>query len=310
MAPAAPGAPVAHRWTRTDLLLLAALTVCWGINWPIMKVGVTGFPPIFFRALNYGIGLPLLYLVVRAMRVPLAIPREHWPGIVLLAVTNMIVWNMVAVLSLQALSSGRAAILGYTMPIFSALVGAAFFGERLGSRHLLGVAACVGGVALLLWHEFARLAGQPWAAFGMLASAATWAYGTQKLRRTVMPVPTLAIVFWMTAVTGAVLVVVTTVFETARWQMPNGAQMVAIAYNAVFIIALAQPIWLVLARRLPLLASTMSVMLIPVLGVASGAWWLGETLHWQDHAAVALLLVAIGSVMWPARRSVEESPPP
>jgi threonine/homoserine efflux transporter RhtA len=45
----------------------------------------------------------------------------------------------------------------------------------------------------------------------------------------------------------------------------------------------------------------MSVMLIPVLGTVSGAWWLGESLHWQDGAAIVLVLIAIASVMWPTR---------
>jgi drug/metabolite transporter (DMT)-like permease len=45
----------------------------------------------------------------------------------------------------------------------------------------------------------------------------------------------------------------------------------------------------------------MSVMLIPVLGTVAGAWWLGESLHWQDGAAIVLVLLAIASVMWPTR---------
>ncbi len=44
-------------------------------------------------------------------------------------------------------------------------------------------------------------------------------------------------------------------------------------------------------------------MMIPVLGTVSGAWWLGETLHWQDGAALILMGVALASVLWPARKS-------
>jgi drug/metabolite transporter (DMT)-like permease len=61
--------------------------------------------------------------------------------------------------------------------------------------------------------------------------------------------------------------------------------------------------WLSLARDLPPIASTLSVMFIPVLGVFSGVWWLGEVLHWQDWAAVLLVMVAIASVLWPSRAS-------
>jgi len=93
----------------------------------------------------------------------------------------------------------------------------------------------------------------------------------------------------------------TFVFERDRWQLPTAPTAMAIVYNAVLIFGLAQPIWLILARNLPPIASSMSVMLIPVLGTVSGAWWLGEALHWQDGAAIALVLVAIASVMWPTR---------
>jgi drug/metabolite transporter (DMT)-like permease len=68
------------------------------------------------------------------------------------------------------------------------------------------------------------------------------------------------------------------------------------------VFAFAQVAWLMLARDLPPVASTLSVMFIPVLGVFSGAWWLGEVLHGQDWAAVALVLAAIASVLWSPRQ--------
>ena len=129
----------------------------------------------------------------------------------------MIVWHVLAILAVQALSSGRAAILGYTMPIFSALWGVAVFGERLRPRHVAGIAAAALGVALLLWHEFATIAGKPLAALGMLVAAAVWALGTQQMRRTTIDAPTLAIVFWMTLATTLVMTVATVLFERDRW---------------------------------------------------------------------------------------------
>ena len=43
-------------------------------------------------------------------------------------------------------------------------------------------------------------------------------------------------------------------------------------------------------------------MMIPGLGTIGGALWVGERLHWQDGAAIVLVLVAIASVMWPVRQ--------
>jgi drug/metabolite transporter (DMT)-like permease len=291
----------AAQFSARQLALLVGLTLVWGLNWPIMKFGVTHFAPLSFRSLSMWLGLPVLYVAVRMMKVPLRIDRAHWGELASLTFTNMIVWHVLAILSVQALSSGRAAILGYTMPVFSALWGVALFGQRLSMRQLAGVAAAAIGVALLLWHELGQMAGKPWAALGMLASAAVWALGTQQLRRTRLPVPTLAIVFWMTVITTLVMTVLATVFEHERWQLPSAPVWAAIVFNAVMIFGFAQPAWLYLARALPPVASTLSVMMIPVLGTLSGAWWLGEKLHWQDFAAIVLMLAAIASVLWPSR---------
>ena len=297
-----------HSFDRRQIGLLVFITIVWGFNWPVLKTGVTGYPPWTFRTLSMLLGLPVLYAMTRSLNVPLRVPRHEWRELAGLTVTNMIVWHVVAIVAIQALSSGRAAILGYTMPIFSALVGAALFGQRLKGRQWLGVAAAAVGVALLLWHELGQMAGRPWAALGMLLAAAVWALGTQQMRRTLLASPTLALGWWMTIITTAVMGLLALVFERSAWAVPSSAVWFAVVYNAVLIFGIAQPLWLVLARELPPVASTLSVMLIPVLGTLSGAWLLNEQLHWQDGAAVVLMLAAIGSVLWPSRDArAEES---
>ncbi len=296
-------------FTRRQFGLLLILTLIWGLNWPIMKLGISGwpdapapYPPLTFRALSILLALPVLALARRAMRVPLGVPRAHWAELLRLTTSNMLVWHLVMIVALQSLSSGRAAILGYTMPVFSALWGAAVFGDRLRPRQWAGVAACALGVLLLLAHEFGRLAGAPWAALAIVFSACVWAYGTHRLRRSTMPLATLTVAFWMTALTGVAVALAAWVFERGLWQWPSATVQAAIAFNAFAVFAVAQMIWIVLARSLPPLASTISVMMIPVLGVFSGAWALGERLHWQDFVAVALLVSAIAAVLLPQRR--------
>lgn len=300
--------PVAPAFDRRQILLLLFITLAWGFNWPVLKTGVTGYPPWTFRTLSMCLGLPCLYLMTRLLKVPLRVARGEWRELAALTVTNMLVWHVVAIVAIQALSSGRAAILGYTMPVFSALCGAALFGQRLALRQWLGVAAAAVGVALLLWHELAQMAGRPWAAIGMLLAAAVWALGTQQLRRTRMAAATLAIGWWMTILTTVVMGLLAIVFERGAWVAPSRAVWFAVIYNAVLIFGLAQPLWLVLARGLPPVASTLSVMFIPVLGTLSGAWLLNEQLHWQDAAAIVLMMVAIASVLWPGRTIAQPGP--
>ena len=288
-----------HKLSSRQWLVLGLLTLVWGINWPIMKAGVTGFPPLTFRMLCLWLGTPVLGLALLAMRVPFRIGRKHWRELLVLAVFNMFIWHGLIIIAVQSLSSGRAAILGYTMPMFSAVLGALVFGERLASRAWAGVGAATLGVVLLLWHEVTHLSGKPEGVLLALVAASTWALGTQLLRRTRMPVPTLAISFWMTALTAVVISALALIFERDRWVEPSPTTWASIGFNAVLVFGFAHAAWFYLARSLPPVASTLSVMLIPVVGVFSGALWLGEVLHWQDWAAVVLMVLSIAAVLWP-----------
>lgn len=286
--------------------VLALLTLFWGLNWPIMKLALSEMPPLTFRAWCLLLGLPCLALGLKVLKVPFAVPRRDWGRVLRLTVGNMLVWHVLLILSLPHLSSGRAAILGYTMPVFSALWGRLLFDERLTPRQALGVGAAGLAVLLLLWHELTRLAGAPLAAGAVLVAACVWGLGTQQLRRATLSVPTLTISFWMTAITTAVLCALAWSLERhlpqAR-QWPGSAAAWAVAYNAVLVFGYCHAAWFFLARTLSPVASSTSVMLIPVLGIVSGALWLGEQLHWQDGAAIVLILLAIAAVLLPARKS-------
>jgi drug/metabolite transporter (DMT)-like permease len=287
--------------TPRQLWTLLALTLVWGLNWPIMKLGVSGFPAWSFRALSMWIALPVMAALVFWRGLSFRIPRAQWPELLQLAVFNMLVWHTLAMLAIASLSSGRAAILGYTMPVFSALLGAWWFGQRLAPRAWGGVAAATVGVCLLLWHELTQFSGQPVAVLMMLFSALCWAWGTQRMRSTAITAPILTLTFWMTLITAVWLSLLAVTTETPQWHAPSPAVWASVLYNAVGVIAFAQVVWLGMARDLPPVASTLSVMFIPVIGVFSGALWLGEVLYWQDWTAVALIALAIATVLWPAR---------
>jgi drug/metabolite transporter (DMT)-like permease len=121
------------------------------------------------------------------------------------------------------------------------------------------------------------------------------------MRRTPLTAPNLAISFWMTLITMLWMTVWATLSEAPQWHAPSPAVWAAIVYNALGVFAFAQVVWLGMARELPPIASTLSVMFIPVLGVFSGALWLGEVLYWQDWTAAALIALAIATVLWPVR---------
>ena len=288
-----------HALTTRQWVVLALLTLGWGFNWPVMKIGVTGFPPLTYRMICLFIGTPLLGLVLLALKVPFKVPRQYWKELLVLAVFNMFFWHFLIILAVNLLSSGRAAILGYTMPIFSAVIGALVFKTQLSKRNWGGISAAAIGVIFLLWHELDNFSGKPFGVLLALGAASSWALGTQLLRRTTIPLPTLTLSFWMTVTTAVVMTVLATVLESDRWEAPTSTHWASIIYNAILVFVFAHSAWFYLARSLPPVASTLSVMMIPILGVFSGALALNELLHWQDWAAMGLMVVSIASVLWP-----------
>ena len=67
-----------HALSRQQLVTLALLTLVWGVNWPVMKLGVSHYPPLTFRALSMWIGLPVLAVGLVLLEVPFRIPRAAW----------------------------------------------------------------------------------------------------------------------------------------------------------------------------------------------------------------------------------------
>ena len=289
-------------FTREHLLLLVVLTLVWGVNWPVLKTGVEHYPPLTFRLLSMMLGLPLLGLVLKLRKVSFHVPRHEWPELFRLTFYNVLVWHALIIFTVRDLSSGRAGIIGYTMPVFSAVVGYVLYGTRLHRMGWLGLACAGVGVTLLMWHEFESISGKPLAVLMGLIAACSWGIGTQLTRHTRMSVSTLTLGFWSTTLCTLWMAMLALWLEPFPWTNPPPMSWFGIVYNAVGIFAFAQTAWLLLARTLPPLASSLSVMFIPVLGVFSGAYWRDEVLHWQDLAAVALIVLAIAAVLWPGKR--------
>jgi len=287
--------------SRKDLVLLALLTLFWGLNWPVMKIGVREFPPLTFRTISMVGGLAVIWLAARAQGASLAVPAGARMTVIRLAIPNMLIWHSLIIIGVKLLSSGRAAILGYTMPAWAVLSGLIFFGDRISRSALVGIALAMSGALLLLSSEFSRLSGQPVGTVLALIAAAGWGFGTVLMKRTQLDMPTISLTFWMLSLTTTIMAMLALIFEYPAMRMPNLIEWGAIIYNSAIIFGFAHVVWFRLARILPPVASSLSVMFIPVLGTFSGAWILGEVPHWQDYVAMLLILGAMSTVLFKPR---------
>jgi drug/metabolite transporter (DMT)-like permease len=273
----------------------------WGFNWPMMKYSLRELSPLYFRALTMTAGATWLYIFYRLRGVRMLPQGDEWGTVVKLGLPNMLGWHTAAILGVKELASGRAAILGFTMPIWTVLIGALFLGEKLTRRVAWATFAVALAIGLLMAHEVQNLSGKPLGVLWMELAALCWAVGTLMMRRMRITLPTEALAVWMMLLASVCLWVLALSAEPVPSFQFSNALWFSLLYGVVINYGFAQIIWFGLARNLPPATSAMSVMAIPLIGTLSATLIVGEVPHWQDYVAVALVMSAIAAVLLPAR---------
>ncbi len=278
-----------QRATPAQLFALLFLTLAWGGSWPVVKLGVSSMPPLWFRGLGTAGGVLVLFVYACLRGISLRVPTGKRVTMLLLAIPNMVIWYSLVTVALVSVPAGRAAILGFTMPAWVALLGLCGVGERPDRLSLLGVALALLATGLLV--AGAPLPpGQGLAIAALLAAAISWALGTILLRRWPIEIDTTALTLWMLLVTAIALFALSALLERGQWAMPEAAAWWAIGYNALVVLGFGNIAWFSIARRMPPVLSGLSTMMIPVVGVFSSIVMVGEQPARYDW--IALILVA------------------
>ena len=75
---AAPPAAASHAVPASSLLLVVILTLVWGCNWPVLKLGVTELAPLTFRATTLGLAALGLLVIAKLSGAAIRLPRALW----------------------------------------------------------------------------------------------------------------------------------------------------------------------------------------------------------------------------------------
>ena len=288
--------------SRQQLIGLVGITLMWGINWPMMKIALREVSPMYFRGVTMGLGAVwlLFYFRFQGLRLWPQTLRE-WRDIVLLGIPNMFLWHALSILGVMSLPSGRASILGFTMPVWTVVIGVMFMGAQFTPRIIAAVIATLAAIGLLISHEFTALQGQPMGILWMELGALSWAIGTLWMRRISFTMPVQSLTVWMMLISSPLILLVAAGTETwPTWELSPLAWG-SLAYAVLINYGFAQIIWFGMARDLPPATSAMSIMAVPVVGTLSASLLIGELPHWQDYAAMVCVVLAIAAVLLPKR---------
>ncbi len=289
---------------REAIGLLVLLTFLWGINWPILKITLVEIAPLHFRSWCFFAGVAGMFLISWRSGQSMRVPTGQWGRLIVIAVLNMSCWNILAVYAIPMMASGRAAILAYTMPVWGVLFSAWLLGEKLTRRRITGVALGMGGMLLLFSTEFAALERAPLGALLMISAAIIWALGVVVMKRWPVDMHITPYIAWQMLI-GAVPVVLGAVFiEPGSFDLRllSPWPLAGTIYNMLIGFIFCYWAFVKIALIAPVGVSSLSNLMTPVVGVFSGMVLLDEKPHWQDFAALVLVLAALATVMLPPRR--------
>jgi len=294
-----------HAVPASSLLLIVILTLVWGCNWPVLKLGVTELAPLTFRATTLPFAALGLLLVSKLSGDSIRIPRALWPKVAALALFNIAAWNGLILFGVQQMPAGRSAILAYTLPIWSVLFSLWLLREPLSGRKLVGLLAGMGGMAVLLGEEIVNVQRAPVGALLIIAAAISWGFATVLLRRWAPPVPQNTLTGWMMLLGWIPLALAAPLFDPhpfAALASMSGTAWFAVLFNIFLAGTVAHWAWFRMARTLPVAVSSLSSLPVPVVGVLSGMLFLGERPGLSEFIALALVLASLAAVMLPERR--------
>ncbi len=272
-----------------------AAALFWGLNWPVIKVLLTGAGPWTLRAAGLTGGALLLMAATVAFGQSLRVPRRYWGVVAVAAVLNVTAFNLLSVFAQMSMSASRAAILTYTMPLWSVVLARLVLGEPIDRLRWIALALGAGGIVMLalpFW-EIVQAGGVPIGLVYVMGAAITWAAGTVYLKRAKPEGAPLALATWQFAI-GAVMVTAgMLLFETPRLELERPIILAAFLFNIIFPQAVAYALWFGLMARVPASTAALGTLLVPVCAVAASTIWLGERLATPDLVGFGLILAGV-----------------
>ena len=275
-------------------ILLCVVWLSWGLSYPATAVALRGFDVVTCRVLVQALGAGALLLQAVLRHRPLRIGKEAWPDLVIAGLLNMTIMPLGMNLGVYLAGPGRTAILVYTMPLWTTLFARLLLGERLTRNRIAALALGAAAVGALVSQDLARLRHAPAGVAAALVTAIAYALGTVWLKRRDWGADPGVVALWQLVIgTAPILLLWGAIGVPAEQAKPAAAAWLALAFIGLAGNGVAYFAWFRIVQLLPAGVSGLSALVVPCLGVASSALFLGERLALPDYAAMAMIGAAL-----------------
>lgn len=292
-----------------ELALLATLATLWAAAYTFIKIGVETIPPITLIAARTLIAGSLLVMIMRLRGVSLPRDRMSWRNFMIQACLNSAVPFTLIAWAETPINAGLAAILNSMTPVFTFLITLAWSRhEATGMRKFVGLVVGLGGTCVIVGHQALTHVGEELFAQLAVVLAAVCYAGAAIFGRTFKNLDPMAPAAG-SLLSGAMILIPISLVVDRPWTLaPSGASVMALLALAVFSTAMAFVIYFRLIHTLGSVGTTAQAYLRVPLGVAIGAYFLGEGLDQAALIGLVCVLVGVALMTLPERKRVATAP--
>jgi len=281
--------------------MLVAISFAWGLTWPAMRIALDEIPPFSMRVVTLGLGAGALFAVARLQGRSFALgSAKNCAHLIVSGILNVLSFSLFSVIAMLFASTGRVAMLSYTMPIWAAVFAWFVLGERLTRARIIALALCAAGMAILITPLL-----QTGSVIGLaiaIGIAVSWAAGTVYVKWARMTGDPIANAAWQIL---AAFVIVTACLPFAEGSLHLSQASALAVFATIFAglvgSGLAYFLWFNIIGRVPAMTASLGVLSAPVIGVLSTAALLGEMPTAPDIVGYVLIFAASVCVLLPGR---------
>lgn len=277
---------------RADLML-ASVTLIWGMNFSVMKDAYTCFDPLAFTTLRFIVAVIALYAVLRWRGISLQVDRRDLPALIGFGILSNTVYQVLFVVGLAGTRAGNAGLLMATSPVFAYLTGVALKREIFRRRVLVGILLSMAGVSAVIAFG-PRGDGLGPAGRGdilILLSAICWGCYTGASARLILKYGALRLTFWvMLTGTAGMLLFLAPFLLRQDWSAITARGWSGFWYSALLAIVYGYITWSYALQHLGVARTAVYSNVTPILALLGGWMLLGEQPVVAQLAGVAMVL--------------------
>ncbi len=281
-------------WRDLGLALLVLLV--WGSNFVVITVGLAALPPLLFATLRFLlVAFPAILFLRR--------PDVPWGNLAAYGVmTGACQFGLLYIAMRGLIAPGMASLVIQTQVIFTVGLSVWLAGERLRPFQAVAALVALSGILLIAGHADGSVT--PLGLVLVTGAAIGWASGNLLVRRAGR-VNMLAYVVWASLFSVPPLLLLSLLVDgwpairhgLAQAGAPAWA---ALAWQSVANTMFGYAAWGWLLVRHPAARVSPLSLLVPVVGMATAAWWLHEPLPAWKLGAAALVLAGLAiNFFWP-----------